>query len=100
MQKRTVLQTPGPGRLAKRSGILRSASPGSPTALVIDSGTQVPVVVLAPHQINVDGVLLADVDGTPVAWEGDRVTVFGGFAPDDDPRSPAFLAASVSVVEE
>jgi len=67
---------------------------------VIDSGTQVPVVVLAPHRINVDGALLADVDGTPVACEGDRVTVVGGFAPDDDPRSPAFLAARVIVVEE
>jgi len=68
---------------------------------VIESGTDtIPIVVLAPHRISVDGALLADADGTPVAWEGDRVALVGGFAPGGDPRHPAFLAASVSVVEE
>jgi hypothetical protein len=99
MQKRSVLQASGPSRLAKQSGILRAAPPGSPTALVIESGTEkIPVVVLAPHRIDVGGALLADVDGTPAAYEGDRVSLVGGLAAEGDPRHPAFLASTVSVL--
>src|ERR1700722_1079519 len=98
MQRRNVLRATGAGRSAKRSGILRAAPPGSPTSLVIESesGSQTPVIVLAPHRINTEGALLADADGTLVAWEGDRVTLVGGFAPDADPRHPAFLANTVT----
>jgi hypothetical protein len=101
MQRRSVLQAQGPSRLAKRTGILRAASPDSPTALAIESGTNtIPVVILAQHRINVDGALLADADGTPVAWEGERVVLVGGLAPPDDRRYPAFLASRVSVLTE
>ena len=66
---------------------------------MIESGTNtIPVFVLAPHLLNVGGALLADVDGMPVAWEGDLVTLGGGFASDDDRRHPAFLASKVTVV--
>jgi len=64
---------------------------------MIESGDgTIPVVVLAPHRISVNGALLADAGGTPVAREGERVILVGGFAPSGDPRHPAFLAASVS----
>ena len=87
--------------MAKRTGILRATSPGSPTALALESGTKTyPVIVLAPHRINVSGALLADVDGTPVAWEGEHVILGGGLAPPDDHRYPAFLASRVSVLAE
>jgi hypothetical protein len=66
-----------------------------------ESGTQTtPLVVLALHRINVNGALLADVAGTPVAWESDRVTLTGGVASEDDPRHPAFLANRVAVLGE
>ena len=101
MLRRSVLQADGPSRLSKRTGILRATSPGSPTSLAIEAGTKTyPVIVLAPHRINVDGALLADVDGTPVAWEGEQVVLGGGLAPHDDRRYPAFLASRVSVLAE
>jgi hypothetical protein len=101
MLRRTVLQAHGRSRMARRTGILRATSPGSPTALAIESGTNTyPVIVLDPHRINVGGALLADVNGSPVAWEGEHVILGGGLAPPDDRRYPAFLASRVSVLPE
>lgn len=98
MKRRTVIRGTEGGRLARRTGILRAAPPESPTALIIESGAErLPLVVLAPHQVNVGGALLADLDGTPVAWDGDRVILAGGLASQDDERYPAFLAWMVSV---
>ncbi len=59
-----------------------------------------PVVVLAPHRINVDGALLSDGDGTPVAYEGDPVTVVGGMGRGSDSGSPVFQASTLSVHRE
>jgi len=96
MPHRTVLTGPGPQRLARMMGVLRR---GRTDALVLETdGRETPVIVLAPHALMDANTLLADANGPAVVWEGDRVELVGGLAPEDDPRFPAFLAATVSVI--
>ena len=81
------------------SGVLRRGREGE-GPLVIQSGeVRTPVVLLAQHQLDVAGALVAGVDGGPLIWDGDWVRLVGGFAPTDDPRYPAFLAGSVILAE-
>lgn len=96
---RTVLQAAGPSRLARLSGVLRRGR-AEDAALILESNeTGTPVIILAAHQLNVNGALVADIEGNPLIRDGDRVEVVGGFPPRTDPRHPAFLAARVAIVE-
>lgn len=94
-----VLSIGGLNRLAALSGVLRQGQPDE-GPLVIESGQmRTPVVILAPHLLNVDGALVADAEGHPLVQEGDRVKLTGGLAPVEDPRYPAFLAERVALVD-
>lgn len=96
---RTVLDTGGPTRLASHTGRLRRGRQDEADLIIEDGGSRIPVMILAPHQLEVAGALVADAQGNPLVHDGDRVQLVGGFAPDGDPRSPAFLAGRVILLD-
>jgi hypothetical protein len=93
--RRKVLTRPGPTRLARVSGVIRRGAEGSP--VLEGDGSDIPIVITAAHTLLLEGeALLADANGTPVVWEGDRVELVGGFAPEGG----AFYATAVTVVDD
>ena len=96
---RTVLDAGGPTRLASHTGRLKGGTQEEAGLVIEGGGSRIPVIILAPHQLEVAGALVADPQGNPLVRDGDRVQLVGGFVPDGDPRSPAFLAGRVILLD-
>ena len=96
---RTILDTGGPTRLASHRGRLRRGRHGEAGLVIEDGESRIPVIILAPHQLETDAALVADAQGNPLVHDGDRVELVGGFVPDGDPRYPAFVAGVVILLD-
>lgn len=97
MAGRTVLTRSGPSRLARITGVLGRGNDGS---LVLDTAeSRIPIVVIAPHAVLDGPALLANPEGSPVVFDGDRVELVGGFGPEGHPHHRAFFASRVSVLD-